>query len=434
MKLRNVSTPEKNVREIEFIIDREKFEKAVNDAYKASSHKIRVPGFRPGKAPKSIIEKMYGADFFYNDALNTIVPEEYDDALNETGLKPVSPADFDFDVNDVEGLLVKAKFYVRPEIVLGQYKGLTAEKNVKKTTDADVDEEIEKIRHRNSRMIEIIDRPAAMGDTVTIDYLGTVDSVPFDGGAADDQKLTLGSHHFIPGFEEQIVGKNIGDEFDVNVTFPEEYHSEELSGKDAVFACKLHKIEFEELPELDDEFAKDVSDFDTYAEYRADMKAKIEKRNEDIASNITEEQLLDHLIASTEVDVPAPMIDREVENKIRDYEARLLQQGMSLDMYIKYTGTTLEQLKESTRPQAEKQVKLRLILEEIAKAENIEVTPEDIENEYAELAKMYEMEIDKIKAAIEEDDLALDIKVGKAADFVKSNAEITVVEPEESAE
>lgn len=434
MKLRNVSTPEKNVREIEFVIDRDKFEKAVYNAYKANSHKVRIPGFRPGKAPKSIIEKMYGADFFYNDALNVILPDEYDAALEEAGIKPINYPEFDFDSNDEEGFLVKAKFYIRPELVLGQYKGLTAEKNVKATTEADVDDEIEKIRHRNSRMVEIIDRPAAMGDIVTIDYLGTVDSIPFDGGAASEQKLTLGSHHFIPGFEEQIVGKNIGDEFDVNVTFPEEYHSEELSGKDAVFACKLHKIEFEELPELDDEFAKDVSDFDTYAEYRADMKAKIEKRNEDIASNIAEEQLLDHLIAATEVDVPAPMIDSEVENEIHNYEARLAHQGISLDMYIKYTGTTIEQLKESTRPQAEKQVKLRLILEEIAKAENIEATPDDIENEYAELAKMYEMEIDQIKAAIAEDDLATDIKVRKAVDLVKSNAEITVVTPEEIAE
>ncbi len=434
MKLRNVSTPEKNVREIEFIIDRNQFEKAVYNAYKANSSKVRIPGFRPGKAPKAIIEKMYGADFFYNDALNVILPDAYDAALKEADVDPVSSPEFDFDGNDEEGFLVKAKFYVRPEIVLGQYKGLTAEKNIKETTEEDVDNEIDKIRHRNSRMVEITDRPAAMDDTVTIDYCGTVDSVPFEGGTASEQKLKLGSKHFIPGFEEQIVGKNIGDEFDVNVTFPEEYHSEELSGKAAVFACKLHKIEFEELPELDDEFAKDVSDFDTYAEYRADMKAKIEKRNEDIASNITEEQLLDHLIAATEVDVPAPMIDSEVENELRNYEARLAQQGMSLDMYLKYTSSTIEQLKESTRPQAEKQVKLRLILEEIAKTENFEATEEDIEKEYAELAKIYEMELDKIKAAIYKDDLATDIKVRKAVDLVKESAEIKVVTPEESAE
>ncbi len=434
MKLRNVTTPEKNMRELEILIEREAFEKAVSDAYKRNAHKINVPGFRKGKAPRTIIEKMYGADFFYNDAINDILPEVLEDALEEAELEPVNTPEFDFDAHDAEGFVIKAKFYIRPEIALGEYKGIKADKQVKQTTDADVDAEIDKIRHRNSRMVEITDRAAEMGDTVTIDYSGSVDGVKFEGGTADEQKLTLGSGQFIPGFEEQIVGKNIGDEFDVNVTFPTEYHSEELSGKDAVFACKLHKIEFEELPELDDEFAKDVSDFDTIDEYKADMKAKIEERNEKIAANITEEQIMDHLIASTEIDVPAPMVDNEVENEMRNYEARLAQQGISLDMYLKYTGMTIAQLKESARPQSEKQVKLRLILEEIAKAEEINVTEEDIENEYTEIANMYEMDVEKVKQAIIAADLMEDIKVRKASELVKENAVINIIEDAEQAE
>ncbi len=428
MKLRKVSTPEKNMRELEILFEKDEFEAAVATAYKKGAGKINIPGFRKGKAPRSIIEKMYGADFFYNDAVNALLPDALDKALEESGLTPIDYPTYDFKTDDEEGFVLIAKFYIYPEFELGQYKGMTADKKVDPVTDEEVDAEIEKIRNRNSRTVEVTDRAAQLEDTVTFDYSGSVDGVKFEGGTAEQQPLKLGSGQFIPGFEDQIVGKKIGEEFDVNVTFPTEYHAEDLAGKDAVFACKLHKIEYQELPELDDEFAKDVSDFDTFDAYKADMKAKIEARHETIASNVTEEQIMDHLIAATEIDVPAPMVDTEVTNEVRSYENRLAQQGISLDMYLKYTGTTMEQLREQARPQAEKQVKLRAILEAIVKAENLEATEEEIEKEYNDIAAAYAMEIDKVKAAIRAEDLGADIKVRKAANLVKDNAVITVIE------
>ncbi len=428
MKLRKVSTPEKNMRELEIVFAKDEFEAAVADAYKKGAKKINVPGFRKGKAPRSIIEKMYGSDFFYNDALNALLPDAFDAALKEAGVEPIDYPTYDFKTDDEEGFVVTAKFYIYPEFELGQYKGMTADKKVDAVTDEEVDSEIEKIRRRNARTVEVTDRAAQLEDTVTIDYSGSVDGVKFEGGTAEQQPLKLGSGQFIPGFEDQIVGKNIGDEFDVNVTFPEEYGAADLAGKAAVFACKLHKIEYDELPELDDEFAKDVSDFDTFDAYKADMKAKIEERHEKIASNITEEQIMDHLIAATDIEIPAPMIDAEVANELRSYENRLAQQGIGLDMYLQYTGTTIDQLKESARPQAEKQVKLRAILEAIAKAEKFEATEEDLEKEYSDIASAYQMEVEKVKAAIRAEDLSADIKVKKAADLVKETAVITVID------
>ncbi len=428
MKLRKVSTPEKNMRELEIVFAKDEFEAAVADAYKKGSKKINVPGFRKGKAPRSIIEKMYGSDFFYNDAINALLPDAFDAALKEAGVEPIDYPTYDFKADDEEGFVVIAKFYIYPEFELGQYKGLTADKKVDPVTDEEVDSEIDKIRHRNSRTVEITDRAAALEDTVTIDYSGSVDGVKFEGGTAEMQTLKLGSGQFIPGFEDQIVGKKIGDEFDVNVTFPTEYHASDLAGKEAVFACKLHKIEFEELPELDDEFAKDVSDFDTFDAYKADMKAKIEERHEKVASNITEDQIMDHLIAATEIEIPAPMIENEINNELRSYESRLAQQGIGLDMYLKYTGTTMEQLRESARPQAEKQVKLRAILEAIAKAENFDATEEELDKEYSDIASAYQMEVDQVKAAIRAEDLKADIKVRKAADLIKESAVITVID------
>ncbi len=428
MKLRKVSTPEKNMRELEIVFAKDEFEAAVTSAFKKGVKNLNVPGFRKGKAPRAIVDKMYGADFFYNDALNTLLPDAFSAALTEAGVEPIDYPTYDFNADDEEGFVVTAKFYIYPEFELGEYKGLKADKKVEPVTDEEIDSEIEKIRHRNARNVEITDRAAQLEDTVTIDYSGSIDGVKFEGGTAEMQTLKLGSGQFIPGFEDQIVGKNIGDEFDVNVTFPEEYGASELAGKAAVFACKLHKIEFEQLPELDDEFAKDVSDFDTFDAYKADIKAKIEERHERIASNITEEQIMDHLIAGTDIEIPAPMVDTEVTNEIRNYENRLAQQGIGLDMYLQYTGTTLDQLKESARPQAEKQVKLRAILEAIAKAESFEATEEELEKEYADIAAAYKMELDNVKAAIRTEDLAADIKVRKAADLVKESAVITVID------
>ncbi len=425
MSLKNVTTPETNVRELEISIEKAAFDAAVMRAYKKKVGSIAVPGFRKGKAPKSIIEKMYGVDFFYNDALNDILPSVYEEAVKESGLEPISRPEFDFGDFGENEITVKAKFYVKPEVEVSDYAGFEIEREIKETTDADVDAEIERRRKANSRMTEVTDRAAQNGDTVTIDYCGSIDGVEFAGGKDEGHKLKLGSGSFIPGFEAQIEGHNVDDAFDVNVTFPEDYHAEELKGKAAVFACKLHKIEFEELPELDDEFAKDVSEFDTLDEYKADVKAKITERNERIADNMVEEKLVDALLAKTTVEIPPVMIEDEVYNELRNFEMRLAQQGMNLDIYMQYTGTTIETLKEQATPQAERQVKTRLALGKVAELEKIEVTAEDIEKEYASLAEDTKMDIEKVKQQVTEEDIKIHLTLSGALKLIKSKATIT---------
>lgn len=425
MSLKNVTTPETNVRELEISIEKASFDAAVTRAYKKKVGSIAVPGFRKGKAPKAIIEKMYGVDFFYNDALNDILPEAFEEAVKESGLEPISRPEFDFgDFGEAE-ITVKAKFYVKPEVEVSDYAGFEIEREIKETTDADVDAEIERRRKANSRMVEVTDRAAQNGDTVTIDYCGSIDGVEFAGGKDEGHKLKLGSGSFIPGFEAQIEGHNVDDAFDVNVSFPDDYHAEELKGKAAVFACKLHKIEFEELPELDDEFAKDVSEFDTLAEYKADVKAKITERNERIADNMVEEKIVDALLAKTTVEIPPVMIEDEVYNELRNFEMRLAQQGLNIDMYMQYTGTTIETLKEQAAPQAERQVRTRLALEKVAQLEKIEVTAEDIEKEYASLAEDTKMDVEKVKQSVTEEDIKIHLTLSSALKLIKSKATIT---------
>ncbi|MBE6689469.1 MAG: trigger factor [Ruminococcaceae bacterium] len=431
MSLKKVNNPEKNVAELELFIAKDVFEAEVLKVYKKNAPKINVPGFRKGKAPKSIIEKMYGKGVFYEEALNNLIPGEYDAAVKESGIEPVAQPEISaVDMTD-EGVELTAKVFVKPEINVTAYKGLEAEKVVRTVTDADVDREVDMARERNSRLIEVTDRAAAMDDTANIDYLGKVDGVAFEGGEAKGHDLKLGSGQFIPGFEEQIVGHNIGETFDINVKFPEEYHAEELKGKDAVFTVTLNALKVKELPALDDEFAKDVSEFDTLAEYKADVKAKIEKRYNDAAEGAVAEQLYDALIANIEGEIPQVMFDQEVDSMVNDYAYRMQSQGIDLDMYFKYTGTTIDDLKTQMKPGAERQVKVRLALEKLVALENITPSDEDVEAEYKTVAEAYKMEIEKVKEALDVETVKKDLAMRKASDFLKENAKITEVSAEE---
>ena len=426
MSLTKSEVIEKNRYELQFSVDKATFDAAVSAVYRKQVKNISVPGFRKGKAPRSIIEKMYGTGVFYEDAINDLIPDAYTAALKEAAIDTVGQPEFDVVSIDENGLVLSAKVYVKPEVEIKDYLGIEVEKEVVAVSDEDVDREIETIRERNSREIDVTDRAAEMGDTTVIDFEGFCDGVAFEGGKGTDYALKLGSGSFIPGFEEQIVGKSIDEEFDVNVTFPEEYHAADLAGKAAVFKVKIHAITKVELPELDDDFAKDVSEFDTFAEYKADVKAKIEKRHEAMADNAVEDKLVEALIEKLEADIPEPMYVAETENFVRDYDTRLRSQGLDLNTYFKYTGMNLDALREQMRPQAERQVKARLALEKIASLENLEATEEDINAEYEKIASAYGIELDQVKASIDSDAIAADMKVQKAMELVKEKAVVTV--------
>ena len=426
MSLVKTENIEKNRYELHIAVDSAKFNAAVSAVYHKQAKNITVPGFRKGKAPRAIIEKMYGAGVFYEDAINDLIPEAYTEAIAEAKLDVVGQPEFDVVSIDENGLVLSAKVYVKPEVEIKDYFGIKVEKEVAPVTDEDIERELKMVQERNSREIDVTDRAAEMGDTTVIDFEGFCDGVAFDGGKGTDYALKLGSGSFIPGFEEQIVGKSIDEEFDVNVTFPEEYHAADLAGKPAVFKVKIHAITKVELPELDDEFAKDVSEFDTIDEYKADLKAKIEKRNESTANAEMENKLVEALIEKLEADIPEPMFAAETENFVRDYDTRLRAQGLDLNTYFKYTGMTLDMLREQMRPQAERQVKARLALEKIAALENVEVSEEDINAEYEKIAAAYNVELDQVKASIDSEAIAADMKVQKAMELVTKNAEVTV--------
>ncbi|NLM56325.1 MAG: trigger factor [Clostridiales bacterium] len=420
--------------ELQFKIEPDVFEAAVNRAYRKNIGKINIPGFRRGKAPRSIVEKMYGKGFFYEDAINELLPDNYEEAVRAAGIEPVGRPEFDVVSIDENGLVLKAVVYVKPEIEIEGYKGIEATKVPVVVTDDEVDHEIEHVRKRNAREIDITDRPAQTGDIVNIDYEGSIDGVPFEGGSDEGHILKLGSGYFIPGFEDQIVGHSVGDEFDVNVTFPEKYHKKDLEGKPAVFKVKLNSIKYEELPALDDEFAKDVSEFDTFDEYRADMKAKITERKEKDADAAVEAQLVDRLVEIVKGDIPEPYYEAETENILRDYDMRLRSQGLDLSTYLKYTGQTLDQLRAQMRPTAIRQVKTRFALEKIAEIENIEVSDEEVEAEYSRMASLYSVELEKVKEAIPADDIKADLRLKKAIELVKAAAVVTEKQPEDNDE
>ena len=425
MSLKNTEQLEKNKYKVTFDADRATFDEALTKVYRKASRNITVPGFRKGKAPRAIIEKMYGKEIFFEDAVNEIIPSAYEDAVKDFDKVVVSRPEFSVETIDENGVTLTATFFVKPDVEIKDYLGIPVTREVETVTAKEVNEEIDRVRQRNSRMIEVTDRPAKEGDVANIDYSGSVDGVPFDGGSAQGHDLKLGSGQFIPGFEEQVAGHSIGDEFDVNVKFPEEYHAKELAGKDAVFKCKLNGIKFNELPELDDEFARDVSEFDTLAEYKKDVKAKLEERNNKIADSKMEEEIMGALIEKVEADIPEAMFENETENFVRDYDTRLRMQGLDLETYFKYTGMDLNALKAQMRPDAERQVKARLAFEKIAELENLSASDEEIDEEYKRLSEIYGMEVDKVREAVEKDALAEDIKVKKASDLVKEKAAVT---------
>ena len=422
MSLKEVKEIEKNLREITLTIDKEAFDAEVMKVYRKQSAKITVPGFRRGKAPKHIIEKLYGESFFHADAIDNLFPEVYEAAVAEAGLEVVSRPEVELESIDENGVTLKAKVYVKPEVKLNKYKGLSAEKEAVTVEDAEIDEEIEAARKRLARVSTLTEGVAENGDDAVIDFEGFVDDVAFEGGKGENYTLKLGSGSFIPGFEEQVVGHSVGENFDISVKFPEEYGAKELAGKDAIFKIVLHEIKRTELPELDEEFVKDVSEFNTIDEYKADIKAKIEAKKEKAAEYAYEEKLLDALLENTELDVPAPMVEDEIDMNVRDYDYRLQMQGGNLQMFFQYTGQTLEQLRERFRPQSEKQLKTRLALEAVVAAENIEASEEDIEAEYNKISEGYKTELEKVKATIAPETLVKDIVLRKAVDFIKENA------------
>lgn len=416
---------------LEITIDGEKFREAINEAYRKNCKKISVPGFRKGKAPQKMIEKLYGEGVFFEDALNLLYNDAVESAIKESGLRVIDDKmDFEMvSISKEDGVDFKVSVTTYPEVEVGEYKGLKAERAVVKVDAAEVNAEISSLQERNARMIAVEDRVAEKGDTVVIDFEGFENGKAFDGGKAEGHSLELGSGHFIPGFEDQIVGKNIGDEFDVNVTFPEEYGEKSLAGKPAVFKVKLHEIKIRELPKADDEFAKDVSEFDTLKELKADIKKKALERKNKAADEEVENALVQQIVDGLKGEIPEAMYENRMNQSVQDFDYRLRSQGMDINTYLKYTGSTVEEFKKSFRPQAEMQVKYRIALEKIAELEAFEISDEDVDKEYSRLAELYSMEADHVKNMIPADELKKDLAVGKAVDFIKENAVITDAVP-----
>ena len=425
MKVLKVEQREDKRMYLEIEIDSAKFEEAMDKSYRKNVKQINIPGFRKGKAPRKIIEKYYTEAVFYDDAINFAVPDAYDKAVEESGIEPVEMPEIDIvKLEKGENFVFSALVTVRPEVTLGEYKGITAEKDVNTVTEEEIDADIKKMQENAASISTITEGVMEMGDKVDLDFEGFVDDVAFDGGKGEHYSLVLGSNSFIPGFEEQIAGKTIGEDFDVNVTFPEDYHSEELKGKAAVFKCKVHSVEKKNLPELDDEFAKDVSEFDTLKELREDCKAKLEKAKEAEAQRKFEDAVVDIAVDNAAVEIPECMIKSQIDNQIQDISYRLQSQGMPLEQYLQYTGMTMDALREQLKDTAEKAVKTQLVLAEIAKAENVEVTDEDVEAEFKKMAEMYGMEVEKVKELMGSniDALKTDLKTQKTVKAIVDEA------------
>ena len=393
---------EHNMVKITMEIEPDVFEKAINTVYNKNRSRIQLPGFRKGRAPRKMIERMYGKEVFYEDAINECLPEAYETALKELEVEPASRPQFDVENIEDGKVTVNALVAVRPEVILGQYKGLDIAKDAVIVTEDDVDEDIRKTAERNSRMVEVTDRPAQMGDTVTIDFEGFVDGEAFEGGKGTDHALELGSHSFIDTFEDQLVGKSPGDHVEVNVTFPEQYHSAELAGKPALFQVDVKAIKVKEIPAIDDELAKDVSEFDTLEEYKASVRTRLTESKQRQADSKYRQDVLAKAIENATMDIPEAMIESQSEQMVQNFAQSLRQQGMSMDQYMKMTGGKMQNLYNMVRPDAEKQIKESLVLEAIAKAEGIEVTDEDIEKEVADMAQMYGMEVEQVKNILDE--------------------------------
>lgn len=413
---------EKNMVKLVIESTAEEFEAGLNKAYNKDKNKISIPGFRKGKAPRKMIEQMYGAEVFYEDAANAIIPEAYATAAEESKLEIVSqPKISVVQLEKGKPFIFAAEVAVKPEVELGTYKGVEVEKADTEVTDADVEEELKKVQEQNSRTVTVEDRAVKDGDMTVIDFEGFVDGVAFEGGKGENYPLELGSGSFIPGFEDQVAGHKAEEEFDVNVTFPEDY-AQELAGKDAVFKCKIHEIKSKELPDLDDEFAKDVSEFDTLDELKADIKKQMNERKAEEAKNDFENQLIEQVIDNMECEVPQCMFDKRVDEMVQDYAYRLQMQGIDLDTYLKYLGQDKDAFKDTFKDGAQKQVKASIALEAIVEAEKLEATEEEIDAEIAKLAEQYQMEADQIKKAIPTDQLASDVKTKKAIDLIVDSA------------
>lgn len=417
---------EKNVVSFEFSVTAEEFEKAVEKAYKKNVGKINIQGFRKGKAPRKIIEKYYGAEIFYEDAINIVLPDAYDKAVEENKIFPVDQPDIDIkgEISKEDGVTFTAKVTVKPEFEVTNYKGIKATKVSHRTLKKDVDAEIEKMRERNSRMVPVEDRAVAKDDIANIDFEGFVDDVAFDGGKGEGFDLTIGSGQFIPGFEEQLIGKNIGEDVEVNVTFPEEYHAEELKGKAAVFKVKINSIKVKELPELDDEFAKDVSEFDTLEELQKSVKEKLSAAGKERAKHETEENVINAVCDATEIDIPEAMINSQIDKMIRDFDMQMRYQGLNIEQYMQYTGITVDALREQFKEDATKNVKTSLILEKVCEVEGIDAKDSEVEKEYADMAEKNNMKLEDVKKYVQEADIKERIKAEKTIKFLVDNADL----------
>lgn len=422
--IKSTKLDEANKYELEVNVEKEAFAAATIKAYKKQVKNINIPGFRKGKAPKHIIERMYGKGVFYDDAIEETYPSALADATLEAELKAVSVDDLSVDEVNEDGYTFKAKITVAPELTVDGYKGIEVEKLSTEVTDELVDEELQSVRERNGRMVTVEDRAAENGDTTVIDFEGFVDGEAFEGGKSENYNLRLGDGNFIPGFEEAIVGHKTGEEFTIDVTFPEDYNAENLAGKEAQFKIKLHEIKTKELPEVDDEFVKDVSEKDTLEEYKEELKEKVAKRLEEQAEKDFDDKLTEALEKLAVEEIPEAMYNNEVRDMLNEFDMRLRSQGMDLATYMKYTGMDQGAIEATYKPQAEKRVKIRLVLEAIARQEKIEVSDEDIEKEYEKLADAYKAKVDEVKTYIAKDALAEDIKVEKAMQLVRDNAKV----------
>ncbi len=420
-----VENLEKNMAKLTIEVSAEELEKALEAAYQKEKNKISIPGFRKGKVPRAMVEKMYGVEIFYEDAANTLMQQTYPSAIDESGVDIVSRPTVDVvQIEKGKSFIYTAEVAVRPEVTLGKYMGVTVTKVDTEVTDEELDAALEKERNNNARTVSVTDRAVAEGDTAVIDFEGFVDGVAFEGGKGENHPLEIGSHTFIDTFEEQLVGKNVGDEVDVNVTFPDAYQAEELAGKPALFKVKIHEIKAKELPELDDEFAQEVSEFDTLAEYKEDLKKQLTEQKENEAKRTKEEEAIKKIVEKSEMDIPEAMIETQCENMIDEFAQRIAQSGLSMEQYFQFSGMTLDKLKEQVRPDALTRIQNSLVLEQIAKDENIEVTDADVDAEVEKMAANYGMEADKLKEYMgeaEKESMKKDLAITKAVELIMEN-------------
>lgn len=420
---------EHNMAKLTIEVEAAKFDAAIKKAYNKQKGSFNIPGFRKGKVPMNVIERTYGAGVFYEDAANDVMPAAYADALDETGIEVVSSPEIDVtQIGKGENFIFTATVAVKPEVTLGEYKGLEVEKESVEVTEEEIEAELKKAQAQHAREVNIEDRPVKEGDVITLNYAGTIDGVPFDGGTAESQKLEIGSHSFIDTFEDQLVGLNIGDEKDVEVTFPEEYHAPELAGKPAVFHVKVLGITEKILPELDDDFAQDTTEFDSFDEYKADVKGKLELAKEEQVKSAMENALLEKAVENAQMDIPEAMIVSQTEQMVEEFQQRVSYQGLSIEQYLQFTGQTPETFKESMKPEAEKRIKSSLVLEAIVKEESIEATDEDLNKEFERMAEMYQMEVEQIAGFMQDEqkeNMKKDIAMQKAVSFLVDQANIT---------